>query len=745
MVKPFSQRCLNPKASRSRLVVLLSLLVFGIALLTTALPARAAAASLSLTAEEQAYLDSRPYLSVLALETFPPFSYSDNGLLKGYSLDYMRLMSELLDKEVRFVSGVRWFEALQMLEEGELDIIPAIAETEERRTRLDFTPYKHIEYTSAAVFHRDLSGIPLSNQIIAVAKNTFLHTYLKKHYPEITLLVTATTNEAVLAVANGRADIAVGSYPSLNFYIEKHWLSQMTSGQVPGLELPVETALPMGIKKGRDLLKSILIKAEAAISFDQVSQLRERWMRGVHRSDSIVGLTADEVRFLNQHRNLTLCVDPDWMPLEGVRDGRHVGISADLMALVSERLSVNFTFAETRSWLQTLQLAREGKCDLFPLIMKTEARGDFLNFTQPLIESPLVLITGIDTPYLPKLEGLKAKRIGIVKGYAFNDLLKKQYPELDFVEVGSVAQGLTDVREGRLFGHIDSLITSGFWIQKHFLGQLKVSSEIDRTWQLSMGVRRELQPLDQILNKAILQIPEASRQDVVNRWVTIRYDAKHDWLITLAGILITVLVLGAVIAWYVRLNRQLEDEVTLRKQAQSAALTLARTDQLTGIMNRHGAEPLINQEMARCRRYQTPVSMMILDIDHFKRINDSMGHKAGDDALRWLCTTLSDAMRETDYLVRWGGEEFLVLLPETRLEAAGELAERYRQLIGDLSAEAVMPFTVSIGVSQLNAADSFSQWYQRTDLALYQAKNSGRNRVQVSDHQHETGPAEPSL
>ncbi|MDX1320958.1 MAG: GGDEF domain-containing protein, partial [Oceanospirillum sp.] len=226
---------------------------------------------------------------------------------------------------------------------------------------------------------------------------------------------------------------------------------------------------------------------------------------------------------------------------------------------------------------------------------------------------------------------------------------------------------------------------------------------------------------------------------------TIRYDAKHDWLITLAGILITVLVLGAVIAWYVRLNRQLEDEVTLRKQAQSAAMTLARTDQLTGIMNRHGAEPLINQEMARCRRYQTPVSMMILDIDHFKRINDSMGHKAGDDALRWLCTTLSDAMRETDHLVRWGGEEFLVLLPETRLEAAGELAGRYRQLIGDLSAGAVVPFTVSIGVSQLNAADSFSQWYQRTDLALYQAKNGGRNRVQVSDHQHETGPAEPSL
>ena len=136
---------------------------------------------------------------------------------------------------------------------------------------------------------------------------------------------------------------------------------------------------------------------------------------------------------------------------------------------------------------------------------------------------------------------------------------------------------------------------------------------------------------------------------------------------------------------------------------------------------------------------------MTLDIDYFKRITGSRGHKAGDDALRWLSATLSDAMRESDHLVRWGGEEFLILLPETPLKAAGELAERYRQLIEDHSAEAVVPFTVSIGVSQLHAADSFSQWYQRTDLALYQAKNGGRNRVQVFDHQHEMAQTEPLL
>ncbi len=712
----------------------LSLFLTGLFWLILMVSQPVAATSIYLTPDEQAYLDSKPDLSVLALDTFPPFAFSEGGISKGYSIDYMRKMGEVLHKEIRFVSGIPWFEALKQLQSGELDVIPAIADTEERRAFIDFTPYNHIEYITAAVFHRDLTGSSLEGQIIAVAKNTFLHSYLKRNYPAIPVLATSTTDEAVLAVANGRADIAVGSYPSLNFYVQKHWLSNLVTGQIKGLDLPLRTSLPMGVQKENHLLRSILVKAQQAIPYDQVAELKEKWMRGAYRSDSITGLTSSEVSFLNRHAELNICIDPDWMPLEAVRRGEYVGVSAELMGMISERLNVRFNRVPSDSWEESLRLGRQGACDLFPLIMKTEERESFLEFTQPFVESPLVMITQVDAAYIPDLKRLKNKRIGVVKGYAFNKMLKEQYPDLEFVEVANIEQGLTRVRDGYLHGYIDSLITSGYWIQNRYQGQLKVSSEIDRFWQLSIGVRKELQPLLPIMNKAISQISEAERQDVINRWISIRYEADHDWLITLVGILITVLVLGGVIVWYVRLNTRLEQEVCRRKVAEQEALNLAQTDQLTGVMNRHGAEPIINQEMARCRRYETPVVMMILDIDHFKRINDTEGHKVGDDALRWLSTTLSQAMRETDQLVRWGGEEFLILLPDTQLKDAEELAERYRQLIEAGSPKAVTAFTVSIGVGQLDPIESFSQWYQRTDLALYQAKNSGRNRV-VTSHE----------
>ena len=153
-------------------------LMLGLCLIAS-LPASAAA--LKLTVQEQAYLDSKPYLSVLALDTFPPFSFNDAGSIQGYSIDYMNKMGAVLDKEIRFVSGIPWFEALKRLRAGELDIIPTIAVTEERRAYINFTPYSHIEYVSAAVFHRDMAGKPLEGRIVAVAKNTFLHHYLKKN------------------------------------------------------------------------------------------------------------------------------------------------------------------------------------------------------------------------------------------------------------------------------------------------------------------------------------------------------------------------------------------------------------------------------------------------------------------------------------------------------------------------------------------------------------------------------------
>ena len=170
----------------------------------------------------------------------------------------------------------------------------------------------------------------------------------------------------------------------------------------------------------------------------------------------------------------------------------------------------------------------------------------------------------------------------------------------------------------------------------------------------------------------------------------------------------------------------------------------ANRDFLTGAWSRRAFWELAAREIERVRRTRRRLSLMAIDIDHFKRINDTYGHAEGDEVLKQLVIRVESKMRSIDYFGRIGGEEFAVLMPDTGLDGARVVAERLRaelardesgmQETGSLPAS--RPYTVSIGVAELRAADSFHDLMQRADAALYRAKESGRNRVVG-----ETGPA----
>ncbi len=162
----------------------------------------------------------------------------------------------------------------------------------------------------------------------------------------------------------------------------------------------------------------------------------------------------------------------------------------------------------------------------------------------------------------------------------------------------------------------------------------------------------------------------------------------------------------------------------------------AMTDPLTSVPNRLGYEKRMGQEFARWQRYDSPLSLVLCDIDHFKHINDTYGHKAGDRALMAIAKTISQHLRETDFLARIGGEEFVVLLPETPLEDAKIAAEKLRQ--GVEACEFVyegkpVPITMSGGVATFHHGDTVEDVYVRADKGLYRAKQQGRNRFDAEN------------
>jgi diguanylate cyclase (GGDEF)-like protein len=163
---------------------------------------------------------------------------------------------------------------------------------------------------------------------------------------------------------------------------------------------------------------------------------------------------------------------------------------------------------------------------------------------------------------------------------------------------------------------------------------------------------------------------------------------------------------------------------------------LATTDPLTGAYNRRHFMELMAREQRRADRYATVYSILMIDIDHFKRVNDTYGHQVGDQAIQAMAEACRKTTRPTDVVARYGGEEFVIALTHTELDRAVKVAERLRQAVAQISLgtdHGVLSFSASIGVSTYVDTSNIEQLIARADQALYKAKHAGRNRVCIEE------------
>ena len=185
-------------------------------------------------------------------------------------------------------------------------------------------------------------------------------------------------------------------------------------------------------------------------------------------------------------------------------------------------------------------------------------------------------------------------------------------------------------------------------------------------------------------------------------------------------------------AEFQKTKRALERKEIEVRAILAQAHELANTDVLTFLPNRRKIIVELQEEIIRSDRYGTPLSISILDIDHFKKVNDTYGHTTGDETLRMVASQLRDQIRHPDVIGRYGGEEFLIVLPNNELKAAAEQASRLCREIRAMQVEAnnnILSVTVSIGIAQYRIKqENWEGFLHRADEALYQAKNNGRDQ-----------------
>jgi diguanylate cyclase (GGDEF)-like protein len=173
------------------------------------------------------------------------------------------------------------------------------------------------------------------------------------------------------------------------------------------------------------------------------------------------------------------------------------------------------------------------------------------------------------------------------------------------------------------------------------------------------------------------------------------------------------------------------------RDREAHVLALSKTDPLTAVLNRRAFMEILEVEFSKARRYTTPMSFVMVDLDHFKSVNDRYGHLAGDQVLRSAAGAIKASLRASDVVARYGGEEFALLLPNTDRRGAEEVAERCRRLMRDtpvIAGQSTIVTTASMGLATFPAEgiERIEDLIARADAALYRAKENGRDRVQVA-------------
>jgi polar amino acid transport system substrate-binding protein len=396
------------------------------------------------------------------------------------------------------------------------------------------------------------------------------------------------------------------------------------------------------------------------------------------------------------------------------------GIAGDFWNLIVQRAGMNTSFVEAPTWGTVLNAIKTKSADVTLATAVTANMKPYALFSKPYASFPNVIVTNKTIDFLPGLSALEGKKVAIGEGYSIADAIAKHYPNITIVGVENTREGLKLLSKKRVDAVIDILPVVAYLINIDHYIDLKISGTTEFDFDVRMMVRNDYPELKSIIDKGIDSISVAQRQKIFNRYIAVTYEDRVDyrWVYRIG--------IAAVIIISVFLYRQFE----MGKYNQKL-LKMAITDPLTKLPNRIKLDEKLLECFTFYQRIQRPFSIIIMDLDNFKRVNDTYGHMVGDKTLVALASLLRTTVRDIDIVGRWGGEEFMIICPETDKAGAYHVAYKIQSTINGYDFEAIHTLTSSFGISEFGKDDYVDGAVKRADEALYEAKEAGRNRIVV--------------
>ena len=433
-----------------------------------------------------------------------------------------------------------------------------------------------------------------------------------------------------------------------------------------------------------------------------------------------------ESNFLKSN-NFSLITKTKNRPFSYIIDNKIMGIEADLIKLISKKIDVNYNIIEDPENPRIFDNLKTNSIHLKFNYSVNQVNLRKTIYSKPLLSIPMGIVTSHDKNIITNLSILKGQKLAILKDSDIYKELKSKYNYINFVLVNSKEEAFSLIYKGEIFGFIDNILSLSHQMIKEKLSTVKISGTLPYNLEVRISTNKEDFLLIDVINKVIPLITNEEKEEITKKYQLILFEKINDYSWIYKFILPLLLTITIILL----VNNKMRKEIKKRKYAEKALKDFANRDSLTGIYNRAKIDSVIKEEIKNCKSLNQTFSIIFFDIDDFKLVNDDFGHIKGDSVLKNITSLVSINIRETDIIGRWGGEEFIIILPKTTSDKALVFANNLRELICKSDFEINKPLTISIGITQYLENDTKRDLIKRADEAMYDIKKQGKNAAKV--------------
>lgn len=428
-------------------------------------------------------------------------------------------------------------------------------------------------------------------------------------------------------------------------------------------------------------------------------------------------LNDNEIKYL-ENNHFTLLIESNNIPFAFKLTNKLTGLEIDFWNLISQKLSKPLNIEET---------INDKMFNIFSNSIKTQfvygfekkSKPDYL-LSEPIAQIPIALATKNDKNFITDLSTLRNIKIGVVKNLEIIPTLQKEYPNIDFVEMETINEAILKLQQNKLFALIDNMYTISHKINKDNLNSIKINTLLNHQLNIYLQVEEKNKLFIPILNSAINRFSKEDKNTILNNYQFIFYPKNIDFLF-IAKIIIPFILLLAIFIYF---NFKLKKEIKKRKEIEQQLSELANKDSLTNIFNRRKIEEICELELLRNKRYKSDLSIIFFDINNFKVINDSLGHHLGDEVLVKISNIIGKSIRNTDSIGRWGGDEFLIILPQTNISQCKNIVLHLEKQLSLIEFSESIKVTCSFGIAPHEESDTLDSLLKKADESMYKEKTN---------------------